>query len=79
MVGWTGIKQKDGWIDINMDGWMERKKIDRWMVGWMNRKKINYGWMDIKIGGMDRKTQMDNKQMDGWMDRKNIYGKQMVG
>ena len=26
--------------------------------------------MDIKIGGMDRKTQMDNKYMDGWMNRK---------
>ena len=28
MVGWTGIKQKDGWIDINMDGWMEKKQMD---------------------------------------------------
>ena len=39
------------------------------------QEKINDGWMDIKIGGMDRKTQMDNKQMDGWMNRKKIYEK----
>ena len=38
------------------------EKIDGWLD---EQEKINDGWMDIKIGGMDRKTQMDNKQMDG--------------
>ena len=33
-------KKKDGWIDIKMDGWMERKrKIDGWM-------KTIHGWLD---------------------------------
>ena len=26
MVGWTRKQQKDGWIDINMDGWRERRR-----------------------------------------------------
>ena len=38
------------------------EKIDGWLD---EQEKINDGWMDIKIGGMDRKT-----QMDGWMNRK---------
>ena len=42
--GWMDRgKKKDWWIDINMYGRMERKKIDGWMKkqmdGWMNRKK----------------------------------------
>ena len=40
MYGWMDMKkQKDGWIDIKMDGWIGKKKI----VGWM--KKID-GWLD---------------------------------
>ena len=38
MVGWIEKKQKDGWIDINMDGWMERRKnrqIPKWKIGWI--------------------------------------------
>ena len=55
MVGWTGNKQKDGWMDIKkwmdeqkkyMDGWMD--KIDGWMVGRMKRKD---GW---QVGWIDR-------------------------
>ena len=86
MVGWTGKKQKDGWIDINMDGWMERKKnrrmdvkIDGWLDGWTGKNKMMVGWMDIKMDGWIEKTQMDNKQMDGWMDIKKYIKKQMVG
>ena len=26
MLTWTGQQQKDGWMDRQMDDWMERKK-----------------------------------------------------
>ena len=41
MEGWMDRKKKkDGWIDIKMDGWMERKnrwmdENNRWMVVWI--------------------------------------------
>ena len=43
LVGWTGKKQKDGWIDIKMDGWMGNKNNR-----WMDEKKQMDGWMDKK-------------------------------
>ena len=44
-----------GWIKKNMDGWMDKKNIKKWMVGWI--KKQMDGWMDRK-----------KKKKDGWLD-----------
>ena len=44
IVRWIDRKpQKDGWMDIKMDGRMDIKNIC--MVGWMDMKKIE-GWLD---------------------------------
>ena len=69
-----------GWIEKQMDDWMDRKKQ---MDGWMDRKKQMDCWMYKKNGWMDGyKTQMIflmdgqkkwmdyKKQKNGWRDRK---------
>ena len=71
-------KQKDGWMDIKMVGWMD--KTNRWMVGRKENKNMKKNrWM---VGWMDRKKQMDGwmdkKQMDGWIEKKQMK-KQMDG
>ena len=42
MVGWTGKKQKDGWMDRKKKRWI---KMDYWIDIKMD------GWMDIKMDG----------------------------
>ena len=39
MVGWLKIYEK------NMDGWMDKKYMKKWMVGWIKNMD---GWMDKK-------------------------------
>ena len=68
MVGWTGKKQKDDWIDIKIDGWMERK--NRWMDekidGWLDVQKIQMdGWMYRK---KQKDGQKEGYKIDGWLD-----------
>ena len=40
MVGWTGNKQKDGWMDRKK--WMDKQK-NIWMVGWIKQMD---GWLE---------------------------------
>ena len=50
------MKIQIGWIEKQMDDWMDRKKQ---MDGWMDRKKQMDCWMYKKNGWMDGyKTQM---------------------
>ena len=54
MVGWMDRKkQKDGWMDIKIDGTVE----NGWMVGWIDKTNI---WM------VGRKTKKYEK-IDGWL------------
>ena len=71
MDGWIDRKkQKDGWRDRKMDGYMDRHnrgivgwtgKIERWLDGYKN------GWMERKI--------------DAWFDGYIIlmYGQKKIG
>ena len=66
--GWPGKKLKDGWRDIEIDGWMDSN--NRQMVGWTG-KKIEI-WLDgYKNGWMDGYK----KQMDGWLEIQHKYEK----
>ena len=66
--GWMDRKkQKDGWIDIKMDGWMEQK--NRWMVEWTGKHRMMVGQIKKQIDDW-----MDKQQMDGRMDIKKLDG-----
>ena len=74
MVGWIQ-KQMNSWMDIKniyekIDGQLDgEKKIYEKIEGWLNGQENNYEkkWMD---GWMDRKKRMVGwiETMDGWMD-----------
>ena len=55
-------------LNIKMDGWIGKKKIDG-MVRWTGKNRMMVGWMDNKMRSMDKKN-----EIDGWMDRNKIDG-----
>ena len=71
----AGQKKKMVGGQKNMDGWMDKK--NRWMVGWMDRKKIER-WLDgYKNGWMVRwihyfNVWIEQIQVNSWKDEKKI-------
>ena len=50
-----------GWIEKNMDGWMDKKYMKYMMDG---------GWIEKKMDGWMDREKIYEKNMDGWMDKK---------
>lgn len=71
-----GLMGRDGWMNVQRDGRMERCMNGGWINGWL-KAWMDDRWLDVQVGGLSQASTVSTLPMqpplsvqdvDGWMN-----------